>query len=45
MSKLTYLAAFEPNNCGGYGVFFPNLLGCFSKMLEIRALSYSSNDK
>lgn len=30
MRKLTYLAVFEPNNSGGYGVSFPDLPGCIS---------------
>jgi len=30
MRKLTYLAVFEPNESGGYGVYFPDLLGCVS---------------
>jgi len=30
MKKLTYLAVFEPNGTGGYGVYFPDILGCTS---------------
>ena len=30
MQKLTYLAVFEPNGNGGYGVYFPDLPGCTS---------------
>ena len=30
MRKYTYLAVFEPNGKGGYGVYFPDLLGCVS---------------
>jgi len=30
MRKLSYLAVFEPNGDGGYGVYFPDLLGCTS---------------
>ena len=30
MRKLTYLAVFEPNDKGGYGVYFPDVLGCTS---------------
>ena len=30
MRKLTYFAVFEPNDTGGYGVYFPDLLGCIS---------------
>ncbi len=30
MRKLTYFAVFEPSNDGGYGVYFPDLLGCTS---------------
>ena len=29
MKKLTYLAVLEPSSTG-YGVFFPDLLGCIS---------------
>ncbi|WP_087064251.1 type II toxin-antitoxin system HicB family antitoxin [Intestinibacillus massiliensis] len=28
MRKCTYLAVFEPDGNGGYGVFFPDLPGC-----------------
>lgn len=30
MRKLTYFAVFEPSSDGGYGVYFPDLLGCIS---------------
>ena len=30
MRKLTYFAIFEPNGNGGYGVYFPDILGCTS---------------
>ena len=30
MRTITYLAVFEPNGKGGYGVYFPDLLGCTS---------------
>ena len=30
MHKLTYFAVFEPNSTGGYGVYFPDILGCTS---------------
>jgi len=30
MRKFTYFAVFEPSNDGGYGVYFPDLLGCIS---------------
>jgi len=30
MRKLNYLAVFEPNGSGGYGVYFPDLMGCTS---------------
>ena len=30
MRKSTYLAVFEPNGSGGYGVYFPDLPGCTS---------------
>ncbi|MCL2203968.1 MAG: type II toxin-antitoxin system HicB family antitoxin [Defluviitaleaceae bacterium] len=30
MRKLTYFAVFEPNGSGGYGVYFPDILGCTS---------------
>jgi len=30
MRELTYLAIFEPNGTGGYGVYFPDLSGCIS---------------
>ena len=30
MKKTTYLAVFEPNGNGGYGVYFPDLPGCAS---------------
>ena len=28
--ELTYPAVIEPNGCGGYGVYFPDLPGCGS---------------
>ena len=30
MRRLMYLAVFEPNGNGGYGVYFPDVLGCTS---------------
>lgn len=30
MRKLTYLAVYEPNGSGGYGVYYPDLPGCVS---------------
>jgi len=30
MRRLTYFAVFEPNDTGGYGVYFPDILGCTS---------------
>jgi len=30
MRKLTFLAVFEPNGSGGYGVYFPDIMGCTS---------------
>lgn len=30
MRKVTYLAVFEPNEQGAYGVYFPDLPGCTS---------------
>jgi predicted RNase H-like HicB family nuclease len=30
MRKLTYFAVFEPSEDGGYGVYFPDLLGCIT---------------
>ena len=30
MRKLMYFAVFEPNGTGGYGVYFPDILGCTS---------------
>lgn len=30
MRKLSYLAVFEPNGKGGYGVYYPDLPGCIS---------------
>lgn len=30
MRKLTYFAVFEPSQDGGYGVYFPDVLGCIS---------------
>jgi len=30
MRKLTFFAVFEPNGAGGYGVYFPDILGCTS---------------
>ena len=30
MRKYTYLAVFEPNGSGGFGVYFPDLPGCAS---------------
>jgi len=30
MRKTTYLAVFEPNGSGGYGVYFPDMPGCTS---------------
>ena len=30
MRKLTYFAVFEPNGQGGYGVYFPDVMGCTS---------------
>lgn len=30
MKKITYLAVFEPNASGGFGVYFPDLPGCIS---------------
>ena len=30
MRKHSYLAVFEPNGSGGYGVYFPDLPGCAS---------------
>jgi len=30
MRKLTFFAVFEPNGMGGYGVYFPDILGCTS---------------
>jgi len=30
MRSLTYFAVFEPNGQGGYGVYFPDLMGCIS---------------
>ena len=30
MRKYSYLAVFEPNGSGGFGVYFPNLPGCAS---------------
>jgi predicted RNase H-like HicB family nuclease len=31
MRKLTYFAIFESTSDGGYGVYFPDLLGCTSR--------------
>ncbi len=30
MKKVTYFAVFEPSATGGFGVYFPDLLGCTS---------------
>ena len=30
MRKLIYFAVFEPSEDGGYGVYFPDLLGCIT---------------
>ena len=30
MKGTTYFAIFEPNGKGGFGVYFPDLLGCIS---------------
>ena len=30
MRKLTFFAIFEPNITGGYGVYFPDVIGCTS---------------
>ena len=30
MRSITYFAVFEPNGKGGYGIYFPDLLGCTS---------------
>jgi len=30
MRKLTYLAVFEPNGDGSYGVYFPDVPGCIT---------------
>ncbi|MDR1465449.1 MAG: type II toxin-antitoxin system HicB family antitoxin [Oscillospiraceae bacterium] len=30
MRKVSYLAVFEPNGSGGFGVYFPDLPGCVS---------------
>lgn len=30
MRKYSYLAVFEPNGSGGFGVYFPDLPGCIS---------------
>ena len=30
MRKLTYFAVFEPHGAGGYGVYFPDIMGCTS---------------
>lgn len=30
MKGTTYFAVFEPNGNGGYGVYFPDLLGCIT---------------
>ena len=30
MRKYSYLAVFEPNGSGGFGVYFPDLSGCVS---------------
>lgn len=30
MRKITYQGVFEPDEKGGYGVYFPDLLGCTS---------------
>ena len=30
MRKSTYLAVFEPNGSGGFGVYFPDISGCTS---------------
>lgn len=30
MRKYSYLAVFEPNGSGGFGVYFPDILGCIS---------------
>jgi len=30
MRKLTFFAIFEPDGSGGYGVYFPDIIGCTS---------------
>ena len=30
MLKLTFFAVFEPDGTGGYGVYFPDIMGCTS---------------
>lgn len=30
MKKVTYFAVFEPSATGGFGIYFPDLLGCIS---------------
>lgn len=44
MRKCTYLAVFEPDGNGGYGVYFPDLPGCVSSGADFEQAQATASD-
>lgn len=44
MRKVTYLAIFEPDGAGGYGVYFPDLPGCISNGASLEEAQLEAAD-